>query len=93
MMWQQGNYMPGQDSGVHSGVTTQAPSLSGKEQDQDMDTTLFDLDAGYPQGYTHDQVNGEPSLHQQGLDFVFGRGLVEYPAFSSLGMSDRLRGR
>ncbi|CAG0915640.1 unnamed protein product [Notodromas monacha] len=57
MMWQQANYMSGQDSGVHSGATTTAPSLSGKDQDQDMDTTLFDLDAGYVQGYTHDQVN------------------------------------
>ena len=57
--------MPGQDSGVHSGVTTQAPSVSGKEQDQDMDTTLFDLDSGYPQGYTHDQVNGKRALTAQ----------------------------
>lgn len=31
MMWQQSSYMG--DSGINSGVTTQAPSLSGKEDD------------------------------------------------------------
>ena len=32
-MWQQSPYMA--DSGIHSATTTQAPSLSGKEEDMD----------------------------------------------------------
>ena len=30
-MWQQGHYMGGPDSGIHSGAQTQAPSLTGKD--------------------------------------------------------------
>lgn len=53
LMWQQNSYMG--DSGIHSGAATQVPSLSGKE-DEEMD--LFDLDQGYAQGFTQDQVDG-----------------------------------
>lgn len=53
LMWQQNSYMG--DSGIHSGAATQIPSLSGKE-DEEMD--LFDLDQGYTQGFTQDQVDG-----------------------------------
>lgn len=53
LMWQQNSYMV--DSGIHSGATTQVPSLSGKE-DEDMD--LFDLDQGFSQQFTQDQVDG-----------------------------------
>lgn len=53
-MWQQNSYMG--DSGIHSGAATQVPSLSGKE-DEEMD--LFDLDQGYTQGFTQDQVDGK----------------------------------
>lgn len=53
LMWQQNSYMG--DSGIHSGAATQVPSLSGKE-DEEMD--LFDLDQGYTQGFTQDQVDG-----------------------------------
>lgn len=53
-MWQQNTYLG--DSGIHSGATTQVPSLSGKE-DEEMD--LFDLDQGYSQGFTQDQVDGK----------------------------------
>lgn len=52
-MWQQNSYMG--DSGIHSGAATQVPSLSGKD-DEEMD--LFDLDQGYPQGFTQEQVDG-----------------------------------
>lgn len=54
LMWQQNSYMG--DSGIHSGAQTQVPSLSGKE-DEEMD--LFDLDQGYAQGFTQDQVDGK----------------------------------
>lgn len=54
LMWQQNTYLG--DSGIHSGATTQVPSLSGKE-DEEMD--LFDLDQGYSQGFTQDQVDGK----------------------------------
>ncbi|XP_034239468.1 armadillo segment polarity protein isoform X1 [Thrips palmi] len=55
MMWQQNNYMG--DSGIHSGVTTQAPSLTGKEDDMEGDQLMFDLDQGFPQGFTQEQVD------------------------------------
>lgn len=68
LMWQQGHYMGGPDSGIQSGAQTQAPSLSGGHGgDEDMDTTggpgdgvLFDLDHGQAFGqaaYTQDQVD------------------------------------
>lgn len=56
LLWQQNSYMG--DSGIHSGAATQVPSLSGKE-DEEMD--LFDLDQGYTQGFTQDQVDGKCS--------------------------------
>ncbi|GAB6019679.1 hypothetical protein CHUAL_001235 [Chamberlinius hualienensis] len=56
LMWQQGNYMA--DSGIHSGATTQAPSLSGKDDDMDNDQVMFDWDqAGFGQGFTQEQVD------------------------------------
>lgn len=56
-MWQQNSYLA--DSGIHSGVTTQAPSLSGKEDDMDGDQLMFDLDQGFSQGFTQEQVDGK----------------------------------
>lgn len=55
-MWQQQNYMG--DSGIHSGATTQAPSLTGKEDDLESDQLMFDLDQGFTQGFTQEQVDG-----------------------------------
>ncbi|KAF2897545.1 hypothetical protein ILUMI_08631 [Ignelater luminosus] len=52
IMWQHNSYMG--DSGIHSGAATQVPSLSGKE-DEDME--LFDLDQGFTQQFTQDQVD------------------------------------
>lgn len=58
LMWQQNSYMG--DSGIHSGAATQAPSLSGKDDDEmEGDQLMFDLDQGYPQGFTQDQVDGK----------------------------------
>lgn len=58
LMWQQNSYMG--DSGIQSGVTTQAPSLTGKEEDEiEGDQLMFDLDGGFTQGFTQDQVDGE----------------------------------
>lgn len=62
LLWQ-GVGTPGyMDSGIHSGTTTQAPSLSGKG-DEEMDTSdgavMFNMgggQTGYPAGYTQDQV-------------------------------------
>ncbi|KAA0202151.1 hypothetical protein HAZT_HAZT009802 [Hyalella azteca] len=54
-MWQQSPYMA--DSGIHSATTTQAPSLSGKEED--MDTS------GVPTPGTQDWLDG-----QQGNGFA-----------------------
>ncbi|XP_076225255.1 armadillo isoform X4 [Nomia melanderi] len=56
LMWQQNSYMV--DSGIHSGAVTQAPSLSGKEDDEmEGDQLMFDLDQGFAQGFTQDQVD------------------------------------
>uniref|UniRef100_A0A6B2E522 Armadillo segment polarity protein n=1 Tax=Phlebotomus kandelakii TaxID=1109342 RepID=A0A6B2E522_9DIPT len=56
LMWQQNSYMG--DSGIHSGAVTQVPSLSGKEDDEmDGDPLMFDLDQGFPQNFTQDQVD------------------------------------
>ncbi|XP_024082640.1 armadillo segment polarity protein-like isoform X2 [Cimex lectularius] len=55
LLWQQNNYLA--DSGIHSGVTTQAPSLSGKEEDMDGDQIMFDLGQGFTQGFTQEQVD------------------------------------
>jgi catenin beta 1 len=52
LMWQQNSYLG--DSGIHSGAATQVPSLSGKEEEE-MD--LFDLDQGYSQGFTQNQMD------------------------------------
>ncbi|TGZ57934.1 Armadillo segment polarity protein [Temnothorax longispinosus] len=62
LMWQQNSYM--NDSGIHSGAVTQAPSLSGKEDEEmEGDQLMFDLDQGFAQGFTQDQVEGEITDH------------------------------
>lgn len=55
LLWQQNSYLG--DSGINSGVTTQAPSLTGKEEDFD-EQLMFDLDQGFAQGFTPEQVDG-----------------------------------
>jgi len=68
MMWQNQQYM---DSGIQSGATTQAPSVSSKHGlDEDMETGNqppqdtsqmmgggFDFDPGFNQGFTQEQVD------------------------------------
>ncbi|ETE59087.1 Catenin beta-1, partial [Ophiophagus hannah] len=55
--WQQQSYL---DSGIHSGATTTAPSLSGKgnPEEEDVDTTqvLYEWEQGFSQSFTQDQV-------------------------------------
>lgn len=61
MMWQQNQYMG--DSGIHSGATTQAPSISSKHGMDEMDAddgskVMFDFDQGFnTQGFTQEQVD------------------------------------
>lgn len=56
LMWQQSSYLG--DSGIHSGAVTQVPSLSGKEDEEmEGDPLMFDLDTGFPQNFTQDQVD------------------------------------
>ena len=52
MMWQQNSYLG--DSGINSGVTTQTPSLSGKEENIE-EQLMFDLD----QGFTQEPADGK----------------------------------
>lgn len=56
LMWQQNSYLC--DSGIHSGAVTQVPSLSGREEDNlEDDPLMFDLDQGFTQNFTQDQVD------------------------------------
>uniref|UniRef100_A0AAQ5BIC6 Catenin beta 1 n=1 Tax=Homo sapiens TaxID=9606 RepID=A0AAQ5BIC6_HUMAN len=55
--WQQQSYL---DSGIHSGATTTAPSLSGKgnpeEEDVDTSQVLYEWEQGFSQSFTQEQV-------------------------------------
>ncbi|MGH0129939.1 UNVERIFIED_CONTAM: hypothetical protein FKN15_039860 [Acipenser sinensis] len=54
--WQQQSYL---DSGIHSGATTTAPSLSGKgnPEEEDVDNqVLYEWEPGFTQSFTQDQV-------------------------------------
>ncbi|XP_013379954.1 catenin beta isoform X2 [Lingula anatina] len=63
MMWTQHQYMA--DSGIQSGATTQAPSISSKGhademEDDSMDTSrmqMFEWDQNFGQGFTQEQVD------------------------------------
>uniref|UniRef100_A0A1W7RB03 Armadillo segment polarity protein n=1 Tax=Hadrurus spadix TaxID=141984 RepID=A0A1W7RB03_9SCOR len=56
ILWQQNTYLT--DSGINSGTTTHAPSLSGKEDDLDNEQIVFDWDqTSFGQGFTQDQVD------------------------------------
>ena len=59
--WQQQSYL---DSGIHSGATTTAPSLSGKgnPEEEDVDNqVLYEWEQGFSQSFSQDQVAGEHS--------------------------------
>lgn len=69
LMWQQNSYMG--DSGIHSGAATQAPSLSGKDDDDmEGDQLMFDLDQGFAQGFTQDQVDGEKKNTRVSIELI-----------------------
>ncbi|KAM9805692.1 catenin beta-1 isoform X1 [Syngnathus typhle] len=55
--WQQQSYL---DSGIHSGATTTAPSLSGKgnPEDDDLDNNqvMYEWEQGFNQNFSQDQV-------------------------------------
>ncbi len=64
MMWQQNQYM---DSGIQSGATTQAPSVSSKHGPDDIDAdgeanldrsnlSMFEYDHSFNQGFTQVSV-------------------------------------
>jgi len=73
VMWQQNQYMV--DSGIHSGSTTQAPSVSSKhgalDSCEDLDTTqqmIYDFDRGYAHsGFPQDPINGNILLYFIGV--------------------------
>ncbi|KFO29011.1 Catenin beta-1 [Fukomys damarensis] len=60
--WQQQSYL---DSGIHSGATTTAPSLSSKgNPEQDMDSSQVLCEQGFSRSFTREQVaiwTGKPS--------------------------------
>ena len=64
LMWQQNSYMG--DSGINSGVTTQAPSLTGKEEEME-EQLMFDLDQEFTQGFTQEQVDGNNLRSEKGV--------------------------
>lgn len=58
--WQQQSYL---DSGIHSGATTTAPSLSGKgnpeEDDVDSNQVMYEWEQGFNQNFSQEQVQGK----------------------------------
>lgn len=57
--WQQQSYL---DSGIHSGATTTAPSLSGKgnpEEEEVDNQVLYEWEQGFNQNFSQEQVQGE----------------------------------
>lgn len=58
--WQQQSYL---DSGIHSGATTTAPSLSGKgnpeEDDVDNNQVIYEWEQGFNQNFSQEQVQGK----------------------------------
>lgn len=60
LLWQQNSYLA--DSGISTGLTTQATSLSGKDEEIDREQILFDLDQGFNTGFTQAQVDGDNSF-------------------------------
>lgn len=58
--WQQQSYL---DSGIHSGATTTAPSLSGKgnpeEDDVDNNQVMYEWEQGFNQNFSQEQVQGQ----------------------------------
>lgn len=73
LLWQQSSYLA--DSGISTGVATQATSLSGKEDDLDRDQILFDLDQGFNTGFTQEQVDG---IYSEVLYYVELETLLTY---------------
>ncbi|XP_067118253.1 armadillo segment polarity protein-like [Centruroides vittatus] len=56
MIWQQNSYHV--DSGIHSGSNTQAPSVTGKDEEMDTNQMLFDWEQReFGQGLTNEQVD------------------------------------
>lgn len=56
MIWQQNSYHV--DSGIHSGSNTQAPSVTGKDEEMDSNQMIFDWDQReFGQGLTSEQVD------------------------------------
>lgn len=56
--WQQQSYL---DSGIHSGATTTAPSLSGKgnpEEDDVDNQVMYEWEQGFNQNFSQEQVQG-----------------------------------
>lgn len=62
MMWQQGGqYLP--ESGIHSGGTTQAHSITDKDDDLERDQLIYELNQEFSHGFTQDQVDGKYFLN------------------------------
>lgn len=62
--WQQQSYL---DSGIHSGATTTAPSLSGKgnpEEDDVDNQVMYEWEQGFNQNFSQDQVQGRSLAHK-----------------------------
>lgn len=66
LMWQQSSYLV--DSGIHSGITTQTPSVTGKEDEED--NLIFDLDHGFSTGFTQQQVDGKFFMKRLSYDNI-----------------------
>jgi len=54
IVWQQNQYM---DSGIHSGATTQTPSLTGREDDLESEAMAFDWDPNFGNAFSDEAVD------------------------------------
>lgn len=77
MLWQQNSYLS-PDSGIQTGIVTQAPSVIGNDDDMEKDQILFDLDQGFQQGFTQDQVDGSFRTIFHNLGVVITRLIMKY---------------
>lgn len=81
--WQQQSYL---DSGIHSGATTTAPSLSGKgnpEEDDVDNQVMYEWEQGFNQNFSQEQVQGRshgPPHCARVLDSQPPPGLTKQPS-------------
>lgn len=84
--WQQQSYL---DSGIHSGATTTAPSLSGKgnpEEDDVDNQVMYEWEQGFNQNFSQEQVQGmsiSHSLLHKNILHIHGPNSISSPSITN----------